>query len=363
MFSISSSIFARIEEIQRLDSIQKSERSGRHLKNKFMDRLYDLAKSFSYIDTAYIEPQHFNYAFMIQNTNTYEMYRIVNNEKLSVDLSPEPSYKVGPYFGWRWIFLGYTIDVTHLGSNNTRKELDISLYSNQLGVDLFWRTSGDDYKIRKINMNDVDTSPVRNVEFDGFHASIKGFNLYYITNHHKFSYPAAYSQSTCQKLSAGSPLFGIGYTYHSLDMDWAKMRQTIVDYLGPVKGTQNSDLDNNSFSSTHLEYNEYSALMGYAYNWVFARNWLFNASLSASLAYLHTGGTSVLTFGGENKSKEDHLTVNGVGRFGLVWNNTRWFAGASAIIHAYNYKQKEFSTNNLFGSLNLYIGFNFGRRK
>ena len=33
------------------------------------------------------------------------------------------------------------------------------------------------------------------------------------------------------------------------------------------------------------------------------------------------------------------------------------------IIHSYNYKKKQFSTNNSFGSLNIYVGVNFGRKR
>jgi len=56
------------------------------------------------------------------------------------------------------------------------------------------------------------------------------------------------------------------------------------------------------------------------------------------------------------------MAVDGVGRFALVWNNSRWYAGASAILHAYNYRKSRFSTNNMFGTLNFYVGYNFGKR-
>ena len=57
-----------------------------------------------------------------------------------------------------------------------------------------------------------------------------------------------------------------------------------------------------------------------------------------------------------------NFNVDGVGRFGLVWNNTRHYAGFSAILHAYNYHKSQFSTNSVFGSANIYYGYNFGNR-
>ncbi len=66
--------------------------------------------------------------------------------------SPKPAYKLGPYIGWRWIFLGYTIDLTHLGNGDGRRDLNLSLYSNQIGVDLFYRKSGNGYRINSVTL-------------------------------------------------------------------------------------------------------------------------------------------------------------------------------------------------------------------
>ena len=54
----------------------------------------------------------------------------------------------------------------------------------------------------------IDTEPIRGTNFGGLTSTIKGFNLYYIFNHRRFSYPAAFSQSTIQRRSAGSPFVG-----------------------------------------------------------------------------------------------------------------------------------------------------------
>ena len=195
------------------------ERKG--LLRKVGASLAGFAKEFTRIDSSYIEPQHYNLTVMLQNTNSYERYRLRSKEGNSITFSPQPTTKIGPYFGWRWVFLGYQLDVNHLSDGHRKKEFDISLYSSQVGIDLFYRKTGNDYRIRRMHLgNDIDTSPIKDTSFDGLNASIKGFNLYYIFNHHRFSYPAAFSQSTMQRRSCGSPLMGIGYTVHTLSVDW-----------------------------------------------------------------------------------------------------------------------------------------------
>ncbi len=95
---------------------------------------------------------------------------------------------------------------------------------------------------------------------------------------------------------------------------------------------------------------------------MFKKNWLLAASLSLALAYK--------TSSGDLKSNNNignfdfkNINIDAIGRFGLVYNNSKWYAGMSAILHAYNYRKENFSTNNFFGSVNLYAGLNFGRKK
>jgi hypothetical protein len=106
----------------------------------------------------------------------------------------------------------------------------------------------------------------------------------------------------------------------------------------------------------HIRYNDFMLSGGYAYNWVFAKNWLFCASGQLAIAYKTSYGQTV-----DEKRGFDIGKVNPdfVGRLGLVYNNTRWYVGASAIFRTNNYRTSRFRANNVFGSLNAYIGYNF----
>lgn len=318
-------------------------------------------KGFNEIDTNYIEPQHYNYTVMLQNTNTYEAYKIKSKSGQSITFAPKPTVKIGPYIGWRWIFLGYTVDVNHFSNDEKKKEFELSLYSSLFGVDLYFRKTGSDYRIREADLGgDTDRFILKGIPFSGLSVGIKGFDVYYIFNHKKFSYPAAFSQSTCQKKSCGSFLAGIGYTAHTIDLDYEKLESVVESNMGNAGYDVELDED---LMFDNVKYASYSISGGYAYNWVFARNWLFAASVSVALAYKKSTGDLK---GNSDFFLDDFnfkdVNVDGVGRFGLVWNNTKFYAGASTILHSYNYKKSRFSTNNMFGSLNIYVGVNFGRK-
>lgn len=329
--------------------------------SKLFNTLYGFVKEFSRVDTNYVEPQHYNFTFMLQNTNTYEVYHLRNKAGQEVVFSPRPAYKLGPYFGWRWIFLGYTFDLAHLKNGDGRQDLNLSLYSNQIGVDLFYRKSGDSYRVTRLAIApDKELNQMKNQPFGGFHSSVKGFNLYYIFNHRRFSYPAAYSQSTVQRRSAGSPIVGIGYTEHKLDIDWQELEDLTKEKTG--RDYPEGVLDT-AMVFSNVNYKDYSFSGGYAYNWVFARNWLFDISLQAALAYKHSKSeTNTTDIGFLRTFDFRNINIDGILRTGVVWNNTKWYVGANSIFHAYSYRKSHFSTNNIFGSVNVYVGFNFGKR-
>ena len=67
-----------------------------------------MGKEFNDIDTTFISPNLYNFAFMLQHTSSYEEYRFgtySKNRGQSLTFAPDVSYKLGVYFGWRWIFL------------------------------------------------------------------------------------------------------------------------------------------------------------------------------------------------------------------------------------------------------------------
>lgn len=327
-------------------------------RKKELSKVRKVVRGFSAIDTNYIEPQHYNFTVMLQSTFNYDIYWLKSNTGQEVVFAPDVPVKVGPYVGWRWFFLGYTFDLKNLSFGSKQKrEVDFSIYSSQIGVDLFYRRTGSDYKIRRVNMGDGGNSVrLEDIPFDGISVGITGANLYYIFNHNRFSYPAAFSQSTCQKRSCGSWMAGVGYTRNSLSLDYAKLKEVVEAAVPSGVATLDSGLMFNS-----VKYTDINASCGYAYNWVFAKNWLACASLSAALAYKHTSSDTDT----ENRRgfHLDNFSVDGVGRFGLVYNNTRWYAGLSAIMRSYNYHKSRFAASNLFGSVNVYVGCNFGKKK
>lgn len=316
--------------------------------------IYRFIKNFDDYDTDYIQPNYYNYTAMLQNTNFYQMYSLrgqsADGISQSIQMSPSPSFKIGPYFGWRWIFLGYTMDMGHPKKAGKTSEFNLSLYSSMLGGDFVYIRNGGDFKIKKVRgFADDVAGQVRNADFSGLETKTISLNLYYVFNHRHFSYPAAFSQSTVQRKSCGSWMLGVRFDRQRMDFD----------YLGLPPSLAAGLIDEMKVSS--VDYYNYSISGGYAYNWVFAPRWLFSASASPSIGYKKANGEKVS--GEALWVNMKNFNFDFIFRAGLVWNNSKWFAGASLVSHLYDYRRDRFALTNSINYLNIYVGFCFNRKR
>ncbi len=321
--------------------------------------LYRFVKSFDDYDTTYISPNYYNYTAMLQNTNYFQVYKLQgrgeNGIRQTIATKPAPNVKIGPYFGWRWIFLGYTFDVSHPKALGESSELDFSLYSSMLGCDFVYIKNTGNYRLRRATgFEGVDPYAVHNMAFTGLDAKTLSFSAYYVFNHRHFSYPAAYNQSTVQRKSCGSALLGMGYSNQHVSFDYTKLPQILLG------GADNDRIvDELKFSKVNYDYYYVSA--GYGYNWVFARNCLLGASVMPSVGIRKAKGEKLK--GNEVLMDLKNFSCDVTSRVGLVWNNAHWFAGASFISHLYMYRKDRLSLTNSVNFANIYVGFFFNRKK
>ena len=310
--------------------------------------------NFSDFDTLYISPNRYNYALMATHFSNFEYYSVTSEfpqpQKLS--FSPNPHNKIGLYFGWRWIFLGWSVDIDDIYRKTNRTtqgtEFDLSLYSSKLGVDIFYRRTGNNYKIHKIRGFYDEIPSDYSEDFSGLKVDIKGLNLYYIFNNRKFSYPAAFSQSTNQRRNAGTFIAGFSISKHNLDFDYQQLPAYIQERMNP------------GMKVNKIKYTNANISFGYAYNWVFARNCLACLSLTPAIAYK---ASDVDAETQEGKAWYSKFNLDFLLRAGVVYNNGKYFVGTSFVGKNYNYHRNNFSLDNGFGTLQVYAGFNFHLRK
>lgn len=312
---------------------------------------------FNATDTNYIQPNKYNLTMMLEQSTWFEHYRLSGtgeNGNQLLGFAPKVNTKLGVYFGWRWIFLGYSFDLASLFKKEREKprtEMVFNLYSAKFGVDLYYRKTGSNFRITTCKNFD-NAEKYIGTNFNGFNSKIKGLNAYYIFNSEKYSYPAAYSQSTNQKKSCGSLMVGFAFSQHDITFDQSKLPQEIKDQIRP------------SLNFNKLAYTDFNLSLGYGYNWVFAKNCLLNISLLPAIGYKKARINDTLTTPNSDWTQwVKDINFDLITRAGITWNNSKYYVGATLILHTYDYRKDNFSMTNSFGSLKIYAGFNFWKRK
>lgn len=333
------------EETEYTDSTNLYQRIAQGTKQ--------LVRSFDKLDEEYIIPNYYDWTFMLQNSNYGEKYRI-SNGKQSIEFAPNYTYRLGGYIGWRWIFVGYSFDISHWFNKKytaPKQDFQFSLYSSRIGGDIYYRKTNSSFGIKSVtNVFGEKKKKLDNVDFSGLDVSMKGINLYYIFNYKHFSYPAAFAQSTVQKRSCGTFKLGFLFSEHNINFDVKAMPEPLLSHLDTAR------------FYNKVRYRDYALTFGYAYNWVFAKHWLSSISLDPAI------GIKQSVIKSEKQSNPfKHLFRNInfdiVTRAAIVWNNSKYYAGASLVTNTYGYRKTAFSLTNSFGTLNIYAGMYFGLKK
>ena len=110
----------------------------------------------------------------------------------------------------------------------------------------------------------------------------------------------------------------------------------------------------------HMKYSNYSLGFGYGYNWVFAKNWVAGISLLPSISYKDANIEGIVL---EDESWIKDLSFDFITRGSVVYNNGKYFAGAMLVFNAYNNNKQDLCISHSFGTLRVYAGFNFWKKK
>lgn len=346
----------------------------------FLETMFDT-------DTTYIEPQRYNWTVMGQGSYVYDRFTMDFGGGDKMVVSSDPAFKVGPFAGYKFLFLGYTIDVKNLFKSKNRTDFVLGLYTNALGLDLFYRKVDGDFKVRDYGFKEDEADQItlpKSSDCRALQTKYIGFDMYYVLNHKHYSMPAVFAQSTVQRKSAGSPTLGIGYMNTKIDFDYTSF---FTDLLSDIMdeammkandGKKLTDEEKEFFRPFYemllvealegeqvlrnANYNSISTQLGYGYNWVFARNWAVGAHLSLNPS-LKFNSATIMTYGkGSEKFHQTSFNLDYTGRAGIVYNNSRWYAGLNAVYYSSGFKMDEVKVRNNFGSVNLYVGINFGKK-
>ncbi len=221
-------------------------------------------------------------------------------------------------------------------------DFQFNLYFRRWGIDLAWQ----DYRKFYID-NSAAAVPAFTGDVKYQREDIKTHNLsanaFYVFNHKKFSYAAAFNQSERQLKSAGSFILGAGWSVFRLEADSAFIP-------GLLQTANNADLlvTRGNFSSAGVT-------LGYAHTFVIKSKFYISLGLTPGIAVGLMDWRDQL--GNELKNTRTHFRLTF--RYSIGFNGDRYYWGLNGFNDATQISFNE-NLNLTYGTANVFLFF--GRR-
>ena len=299
------------------------------------------SKAFNNYDTAYVVGVKEDFKLMIINNDWLDSYGgMIADNDMKVFLHSNVNSSIGFHFSYMGIGYTYTVDLDNVfgGDPTKHRKWDLSFATSRFSFEAY---SSRNYGTVNIDrFGSYKDGKFANQKFTGLKRVSSGFDMYYFFNHRKYSQAAAYSFSKIQKRSAGSFIAGFLTATQNVDIDFSVLPPEMIDYLPEDR-----------LRYTY-HYRSYSFLVGYAYNWVFRRNWLLNVTAAPSIGWRHSYFDSV-------DGEREMFAFDFRARLGLVRNAGKFFYGLNVILDGHLYHSKDHRFFNSLQDITITAGFRF----
>ena len=298
-------------------------------------------KAFNNYDTAYVVGIDKDWKMMLINNDWFDSYGglVGKNRELTMYMYSKVTPSLGVHVSYLGIGYTYMFDMSDLlGGNRTHHHTwEMSFATSRFAFEAYKSHNIGSVTIGRFGDYNNGKTALR--EFDGITRDSWGTDFYYFFNHRKYSQHAAYSYSKIQRRSAGSLIAGFLISNQEVYIDFSSLPQDMKAYL-------------NDRENYYYHYRTYSFLVGYAYNWVFHRNWLFNVTAAPAVGWNHS-------FEDSADGKGNLFSFNLRARIGLVRNFSHVFLGLQGFIDAHLFHSKKEDFINTMNNINMVVGFRF----
>lgn len=294
---------------------------------------------FNETDTTYVQGTGKRWKVMLRNDNWVDSYAM-NLDNTNIQMLSDIVCNVGVYLAYMAVSVGYNLDMTNIIGNRpiSHKKFEFNFNCARFSIDVYYNENNGGTYIRRL----TDYKDGRFFKHHLPDLTLKnyGIDAYFFFNNYHYSNGAAYNFSRIQRKSAGSLVTGFTISNQDISFDLS----SLPDYLKKYIHT-----DRMAYT---FHYNDYALVIGYAYNWVFARNWLFNISALPSFGFKHcfedcTGG------------KRDLFSFNIKGRLSFTYNYRDFFASLIGRMTGHWYFSSNYWFFNSVENLMLTVGLRF----
>ena len=309
---------------------------------RFCVNVYNWAdRVFNSYDDRYVRGTGKRWKARIYNDNWLDSYAMDFNGNTPVWMVSEPVVNLGVNLSYMAVSLGYAIDMSNVIGNVPiyHKKFEYSFSCARFYVEGYYSSNTGGTYLRRLG--DYKNRHIFKMHFSGVSFKSFGVDGYYFLNNRKYSQGAVYNFSKLQIKSAGSFIFGLTISSHDINVDFSQLPQDMQQYIGSDE------------LKYRFRYNDYCFLLGYGYNLVFARNFVFNVTVLPSTGFKHC--FAECSGGG----RRDIWSLNVKGRIGVAYNLGDFFAAIVGKMDGHWFRGSRFNFFNSIETLSINAGVRF----
>jgi len=262
-----------------------------------------------------------------QTGNSFHAKGTVNDISCKADLRTSHKTTLSIAGIYRGIGIGMAVNPSKWKGLYKDYEFNLNYYSSSISLDFSYQRS------ESLKGNTHRGDYVGRMESGDVTLKVVNLAGYYTFNHHRFSYPAAFTQSYIQKRSAGSWLAGVSYQG------------------GSIKTNDELKAKNPNAPNVRVDIGHFGIGGGYGYNWVLGKKWLLHFSMLPTVVVYNRNN---FTVNGERKvAKRMRFNMIFNERAAIVYNfSPRYFIGATLVMN-----------NSIFDDENVVVNQNKWRAR
>jgi hypothetical protein len=289
-----------------------------------------------------------NNQFILRLFSLYKANNVdLRKDDMELRYRPNGTFNIGLGFNYKFLGLSLSYGIPASASskekygNTQRLDLQISIFSKVFAADGLLQVYRG-YYIQ--NPGDfVDWKESSNPQLPDMQVVTLGINAYYLVNHKKFSYRAAFMGNQVQNKSAGSIAAGIFGTFDQV--------RTYNGFIPPpLQDSVTSNFDLKSFEALTV-----GLSVGYMYTFVLGRGFFIALAAVPGLGYRQY---KLVRINGESKSS-DRAAFHMLGRISAGYNHNRYFVQFKTLFNIRNYQYDSYEISLSTEQLRLTIGMRF----
>lgn len=297
---------------------------------------------FNSYDSAYVVGTGCKFNIKFKTDSWIDYYAFDFDNKTNMHMVSQPSTSMGLYLTYLAVSAGYDINMSRYfgGQDKVRKRFNFSFNCSLFAADLYFISNDVGTRITRFGPRNHISH--MDLDFKGIDNTSWGIDTYYFFNHKKYSQGAAFGFSKIQRKSAGTLYAGLSVVVQKFNFNFNELPVS-MKILIPLS---------NSFYHYTVKSTNYAVKIGYAYNWVFKKNFLFAVSEAPTIGIRHG-------YVNDPNSIKNSFAMTNKLKFSLVYNYKKFFTGIIGTHDMGLIYDKEHALINMMINAEIAVGYRF----